>query len=109
MYQDVAMLAVFLLICSAVAGRIERSSDGVHRSRLYPRPRLFDVWHINISGEGFRLLAELAIVLLTDAANANLDVLKRNIGVPIRLLLVGLSLAIVWLASLCSHHSPRWR
>ena len=41
MYGNGAMLAVFLLIYSAIAGRIERSlisgPDRVHRGRVYPR------------------------------------------------------------------------
>jgi sodium/hydrogen antiporter len=101
MYQNGAMLAVYLLIYSAVAGRIERS--------LISGPIVFTaagfivgqdvlgVLHINLSGEGLRLLAELtlAMVLFTDAANANLDVLRRNIGVPERLLMIGLPLTII--------------
>jgi hypothetical protein len=38
------------------------------------------VLHINIAGEGLRLLAELtlAMVLFTDAANADCGVVSRN-------------------------------
>ncbi len=44
-----------------------------------------------------RALAEftLALVLFTDAANADLDVLKRRIRIPLRLLLIGLPLTIL--------------
>ena len=61
MYQNAALLAVFLLIYSAVAGRIERS--------LISGPIVFTVigfllgpdvlgaLRINITGEGLRLLA----------------------------------------------------
>jgi sodium/hydrogen antiporter len=101
MYQNAAMLAAFLLIYSAVAGRIERS--------LVSGPIVFTavgfllgpdglgVLRINISGEGLRLLAELtlAMVLFTDAANADLTVVRRNLGLPQRLLLVGLPLTII--------------
>jgi sodium/hydrogen antiporter len=101
MYQNAAMLAAFLLIYSAVAGRVERSwisgpivftaigfilgSDGL------------GVLHINISGEGLRLLAELtlAMVLFTDAANADFAVVRCNRGLPERLLLIGLPLTIL--------------
>src|SRR6516165_10437499 len=60
MYQNAAILAAFLLIYSAVAGRVERS--------LISGPIVFtgvgfilgpdglDVLRINISGEGLRLL-----------------------------------------------------
>src|SRR6516225_7509656 len=101
MYQNAALLAVFLLIYSAVAGRIERS--------LISGPIVFmgvgfilgpdglGVLRINISGEGLRLLAELtlAMVLFTDAANADFDVVRRNLGLPERLLGVGLPLTIL--------------
>src|SRR6516162_9138489 len=101
MYQNAALLAVFLLIYSAVAGRIERS--------LISGPIVFTVigfllgpdvlgaLRINITGEGLRLLAELtlAMVLFTDAANADFDVVRRNLGLPERLLGVGLPLTIL--------------
>ena len=101
MYQNAAFLAAFLLIYSAVAGRIERS--------LISGPIVFTVagfvlgpdglglLRINISGEGLRLLAELtlAMVLFTDAANADFDVVRRNLGLPERLLGVGLPLTIL--------------
>jgi NhaP-type Na+/H+ or K+/H+ antiporter len=53
--------------------------------------------HINITGEGLRLLAELtlAMVLFTDAANADFRVVRRNLGLPGRLLGVGLPLTIL--------------
>ena len=101
MYQNAAFLAVFLLIYSAVAGRVERS--------LISGPIVFTaigfilgadglgVLRINITGEGLRLLAELtlAMVLFTDAANADFGVVRRNLGLPERLLGVGLPLTIL--------------
>ena len=101
MYENAAMLAVFLLIYSAISGRIERS--------LISGPIVFTavglilgadglgVLRIHINGEGLRLLAELtlAMVLFTDAANADFSIVKRNLGLPERLLLIGLPLTIV--------------
>ena len=101
MYENAAFLAAFLLVYSAVAGRIERS--------LISGPIVFTVvgfvlgpdglglLRINISGEGLRLLAELtlAMVLFTDAANADFAVVRRNLGLPERLLGVGLPLTIL--------------
>jgi NhaP-type Na+/H+ or K+/H+ antiporter len=101
MYQNAALLAVFLLIYSAIAGRVERS--------LISGPIVFTgvgfilgpdglgVLRIEIRGEGLRLLAEmtLAMVLFTDAANADFAVVRRNLGLPERLLLIGLPLTIV--------------
>lgn len=101
MYENAAMLAVFLLMYSAIAGRIERS--------LISGPIVFTavgfilgadvlgILRIHIDGEGLRLLAELtlAMVLFTDAANADFGIVKRNLGLPERLLLLGLPLTIV--------------
>ena len=111
MYKNGAMLAVFLLIYSAIAGRIERS--------LISGPIVFTavgfilgadglgVLHIHIDGEGLRLLAELtlAMVLFTDAANADFSIVKRNLGLPERLLGIGLPLTIV-LVSCCRRRLP---
>jgi NhaP-type Na+/H+ or K+/H+ antiporter len=101
MYQNAAMLAAFLLIYSAVAGRVERSliSGPIVFTAIgfVLGPDGFGVLRINITGEGLRLLAELtlAMVLFTDAANADFSVVKRNLGLPERLLLIGLPLTIV--------------
>ena len=101
MYQNAAILAAFLLIYSAVAGRVERSwiSGPIVFTAigLLLGPDGLGVLHMNISGEGLRLLAELtlAMVLFTDAANADFSVVKRNLGLPERLLLIGLPLTIV--------------
>jgi sodium/hydrogen antiporter len=101
MYQNAALLAAFLLIYSAIAGRVERSwvSGPIVFTAIgfFLGPDVFGVLHINISGEGLRLLAELtlAMVLFTDAANADFGVVKRNLGLPERLLMLGLPLTIV--------------
>ncbi len=101
MYQNAAMLAAFLLSYSAVAGRVERSwiSGPIVFTAVgfILGPDGLSVLHIKISGEGLRLLAELtlAMVLLTDAANADFGVVRRNLGLPERLLLIGLPLTIV--------------
>jgi sodium/hydrogen antiporter len=101
MYQNAAMLAAFLLIYSAVAGRIERS--WISGPIVFVAvgfilgPDGLGVFRLNITGEGLRLLAELtlAMVLFTDAANADFGVIRRNRGLPERLLLIGLPLTIV--------------
>jgi NhaP-type Na+/H+ or K+/H+ antiporter len=101
MYQNAAMLAAFLLIYSAVAGRIERSwiSGPIVFIAVgfLLGPDVLGVLHINIGGEGLRLLTELtlAMVLFTDAANADFSVVRRNLGLPERLLLIGLPLTIL--------------
>lgn len=101
MYRNAAILAAFLLIYSAVAGRIERSwiSGPIVFTAIgfALGPDGLGVLRIAISGEGLRLLAELtlAMVLFTDAANADFGVVRRNLGVPERLLGLGLPLTIL--------------
>ncbi len=53
---------------------------------------------LQIGGEGLKILAELtlALVLFTDSANTNLATLRRIETIPIRLLLIGLPLTIVF-------------
>jgi NhaP-type Na+/H+ or K+/H+ antiporter len=101
MYQNAAILAAFLLIYSAVAGRVERSwvSGPIVFTAIgfILGPDGLGVMRINLGGEGLRILAELtlAMVLFTDAANADFAVVRRNLGLPERLLLIGLPLTIV--------------
>src|SRR5271169_6659329 len=101
MYQNAAILAAFLLIYSAVAGRVERSwlSGPIvfTAAGLLLGPYGLGVVRLNLGAGGLRTLAELtlAMVLFTDAANADFDIVRRNIGVPERLLLIGLPLTIV--------------
>jgi NhaP-type Na+/H+ or K+/H+ antiporter len=60
-------------------------------------PDVLGVVRINISGEGLSILAELtlAMVLFTDAAKADFGLVRRNLGLPERLLLIGLPLTIL--------------
>jgi len=101
MYQNAAFLAAFLLIYSAVAGRIERSLTSgpivFTVVGLLLGPDGLGVLRTEITGEGLRLLAELtlAMVLFTDAANADFGVVRANLGLPERLLGIGLPLTIV--------------
>jgi sodium/hydrogen antiporter len=101
MYQNAAILAAFLLIYSAVAGRIERSwLSGpmvFTAAGLLLGPFGLGFVRLNLGAEGLRTLAELtlAMVLFTDAANADFNIVRRNIGIPERLLLIGLPLTIV--------------
>jgi NhaP-type Na+/H+ or K+/H+ antiporter len=100
MYQNLAVFAAFLLAYSIFAGRFE--------SRLVNGPLMFllaglllgpvglGVLEPNITREGIKTLAELtlAIVLFSDAANANLKVLRVYEALPLRLLLIGLPLTL---------------
>ena len=101
MYENAALLAAAVLIFSAVAGRVARS--------WLSGPILFtaagflvgalglDVLRLEITATDLKVLAEaaLAMVLFTDAAHADLGVVRRTVGLPERLLLIGLPLTIV--------------
>ena len=102
MYQNAAILAAFLLIYGAIAGRVERSwlsGPMVFIAvGLVLGPFGLGFVRLNLGAQGLRTLAELtlAMVLFTDAANADFDIVRRNIGIPERLLLIGLPLTIVF-------------
>ncbi|GGU51195.1 sodium:proton antiporter [Pseudomonas laurentiana] len=105
MYQNLALFTAFLLLYSIFAGRFEkRLLNGplvFMLMGLILGPALLGIVQPRIDKDGLRTLAELtlAIVLFSDAANANLKVLRAHEGLPLRLLLIGLPLTIVlgWL------------
>jgi NhaP-type Na+/H+ or K+/H+ antiporter len=100
MYNNLAVLAVFAFVYSAVAGRIERSwlSGPIVfvAFGLASGPNGLGILNVNVTTEGLQTIAELtlAFVLFTDAANADLGVLRHNLKIPERLLLIGLPLTI---------------
>ena len=101
LYQNLAVIAAFLLIYSLIAGRFE--------SKLVNGPLLFLLtgWllgpgglallSLSIDSAGIKLLAELTlvIVLFNDAANTNWQILLANRQLPIRLLMIGLPLTLI--------------
>lgn len=101
MYQNLAVLALFAVVYSLLAGRLQRSA--VNGAVVYvvfgviAGPVVFGVLDLPIGEEGMRTLAELtlALVLFADASTANLAVLRRAIRLPGRLLLVGLPLTLL--------------
>jgi NhaP-type Na+/H+ or K+/H+ antiporter len=101
MYQDLAILALFILVYSSVAGRVERTwVSGPIVFTLFGLiigPVGLDLLSFKADGETIRTLAELtlALVLFTDAAAADMGVLRRTEELPIRLLLIGLPLTIL--------------
>ena len=101
MYENVAILAAVVLIYSAVAGRVARSwlSGPIlfTGAGLMLGPLGLDVLRIDIAAADLKAIAEaaLAMVLFTDAAHADLRVIRRNLGLPQRLLLIGLPLTIM--------------
>jgi NhaP-type Na+/H+ or K+/H+ antiporter len=100
MYWNLAVLAGFVFLYSVFAGRLERTLVGgaityIAFGMVSGTPGL-GILQLDVHAEGLRLLAELtlALVLFTDAANADLGVLRRSLAIPERLLLVGLPLTI---------------
>ena len=101
MYVELAILAVFIFLYSAIAG-------GVERTRI-SGPMVFTVVGLIIGPVGFgwlqpdldnnglRMLADitLALVLFIDAANSDLSVVKSGIRIPQRMLIFGLPLTIL--------------
>jgi len=100
MYENIAILAAIVLVYSAVAGRVARSwlSGPIlfTAAGLIVGPLGLDVLRLEISASDLKTLAEaaLAMVLFTDAAHADLGVVRRAVGLPERLLLIGLPLTI---------------
>ena len=101
MYDNLLILAAFIFLYSLVSGGLERTPiNGAlvfTAFGLLMGPSGLDYLSLDVKSEGIRTLAELtlALVLFTDAANANLNVLKLNIHIPRRLLLIGLPLTIL--------------
>lgn len=101
MYQQIAVVGAFALAYACISGRIQRSvlSGPIVfvTGGLLLGPAVIGALQLNLGAEDLRLLAELtlAMVLFTDAANADLGMVRRNARLPARLLLIGLPLTIV--------------
>jgi len=101
MYENIAILAAFVFIYSIVSGGLERTP--INGALVFIAFGLafgslgLGFLTLKVNAEGLRLLAEmtLALVLFTDASNANLGVLKKSFHIPQRLLLIGLPLIIL--------------
>jgi NhaP-type Na+/H+ or K+/H+ antiporter len=100
-YLDLVVFAVFILIYSSVAGAVEKTwiSGAIIFTAfgLLIGPIGLDLISLKVDREAIRTLAELtlALVLFTDAAGADMGVLKKFEKLPVRLLLVGLPLTIL--------------
>ncbi len=94
-------MALFVLVYSSIAGRVERTwISGPIVFTLFGLiigPVALNLLSFKADGETIRTLAELtlALVLFTDAAGADMGVLRRTEELPIRLLLIGLPLTIL--------------
>ena len=100
-YNDWAILAAFVFIYGIIAERLERTpiSGAIVFIvfGLFFGPFGLGILNFNVTSENLKLIVELtlALILFTDAANADLTVLKSSIRLPCRLLLVGLPLTIL--------------
>lgn len=101
MYENLAILTAFVFLYSIVSGRLEQTSFSgatvfVAFGLLFG-PLCLGFLNLDVDKELLRTLAELtlALVLFTDASNADLAVLKKSFHIPNRLLLIALPLTIL--------------
>lgn len=100
-YQNLTILALFVFAYGAVSGRADRTP--INGALVFTGFGLLvgdhglGILSLSVDSGMLRMLAELtlALVLFTDAASADLRVLRQAIAVPRRLLLIGLPLTIV--------------
>lgn len=101
MYENLTILALFIFLYSIVCGRLERtpfSGATVFTSfGVIFGPLCLGLLALEVDDELLGTLAELtlALVLFTDASNANLNELKSSFRIPLRLLLISLPLTIL--------------
>lgn len=101
MYENLAILCAFVFVYSIIAKGIERTPiNGALIFAIFGLalgPYGLNILTLPVSAEGLSILAELtlALVLFTDAANADLGVLKKSFRIPQRLLLIGLPITIL--------------
>ncbi|MCF8366659.1 MAG: cation:proton antiporter [Bacteroidales bacterium] len=101
-YQNLFIFSLFILFYALFATRIDKTMISGPVLALIVGlifgPLVLDLMHVKLESEEYRIIAELALalVLFTDASKTNLMVLKKNAGLPIRLLLIGLPLTIIF-------------
>lgn len=101
MYDNLAIIAVFVFVYSLVSGGLERTlfygAVVFTAFGIVFGPFGFGLLNLSLGTDGLRTLAELtlALVLFTDAANANLKELEHSYRIPGRLLLLGLPLTLL--------------
>lgn len=101
MYENLAILAIFVFLYSTIAGGIERTPfSGPTIFTLFGLalgPNGFAILTLEVNHDGLKILAELTLtlVLFTDAASTRMKDLEHNYKIPLRLLFVGLPLTIM--------------
>ena len=101
MYETIAILAAFVFFYSLTSGGLERTP--INGALIFMTfglafgPLGLGLLSLEVDAEGLSTLAEmtLALLLFTDASNANLKDLKLSFHIPQRLLLIGLPLTIL--------------
>ncbi len=100
-YLDLAIIAIVVYLYCLVSARLRSSPISGALVFLVLGvllgPSVLGWLSINATSENLKVIAELtlAMILFTDAANANLPVLRRNTRLPVRLLALGLPLTIL--------------
>jgi NhaP-type Na+/H+ or K+/H+ antiporter len=117
MYENLMILAIFGLLFSAIAGRVERSPVSAPIIYIFfgvlLGPLGLGLLSMEVAAVELRVIADLtlALVLFIDAANADLRTLRSHAIIPRRMLLIGLPLCIVlgaWLGTLVFPDMGLW-
>ena len=100
MYVNLAIIAAFAFVYSTIAGRVERSSISgpilFIAFGLVCGPMGLGILDIHVENVEMRAIVDLtlALILFIDAANADLSILRTNMKIPGRMLLIGMPLVI---------------
>ena len=98
-WGDLAVVAAIILLWAAVSGRAERF--GITAPMVFVVIGLAlggeQALHITLSTSTIRVSAELTLVmvLFADAARIRISSIRQDIGIPLRLLSIGLVLTVV--------------
>ena len=96
MYNELAILALFVFLYSIIAGRVERSFVSgpivFVIAGIIMGPMVLGWFEGDEVRKDLRLLADLtlALILFVDAAHADLSILRKRFQIPLRMLLLGL-------------------
>ena len=100
MNWSLAIVALALLLVATISKRLTGTAVTAAMAfvgfGILAGPEVFDAVDLSATNETVRTLAEatLALVLFTDASRIDLRELRREVGVPLRLLGIGLPLTI---------------
>ena len=98
MYQNLAIIAVFAFVFSAIAGRLNKTAITgpilFIGFGLLAGPYGFGILDLKLQAVELRIIADMTLALFIDAANADLTTLRKHSLIPRRMLLIGLPLCI---------------